>query len=135
MFCREWLAQLERHKEKLTSTGLKIVSVGIGEPQHASVCVRMVPNTVCLANETMSAYKDYGFTEMTMGDWFTPNLIKNGVRAVARVSVPGKATGNQQMVGGNFVIDRQGVVRYAYYSRIAGDHPSMKDILKTAQNL
>jgi hypothetical protein len=35
MFCREWLAQVERHHTEIQATGLKVVAVGIGEPKHA----------------------------------------------------------------------------------------------------
>ncbi|MBL8118364.1 MAG: hypothetical protein JNJ78_12595, partial [Anaerolineae bacterium] len=42
----------------------------------------------------------------------------------------GAATGDINMLPGTFIIDRSGVVQYAYYSKYAGDDPSIETLLQ-----
>jgi hypothetical protein len=39
------------------------------------------------------------------------------------------------MLGGVFVFDRGGIIRYAAYNEHAGDHPPIADVLAAAQKL
>lgn len=134
MFCREWLAQLEQHKDQITAVGLKIAAVGLGEPKHAQrYCGSLAPNVACYANKTKEAYKAFGLDRGSLLQLMGPQVFAAGARAVARGQNQGEATGDTLMLGGVFVIDQQGVFRYVHYDAHAGDHPDFAEILRAVK--
>lgn len=136
MFCREWLAQLEQHRELIQAAGLSLAAVGIGEPKHAQrYCGTLAPSVTCLVNKTLEAYKAFGLKPGNVGQLLGPAVIAAGARAVSHGHVQGETTGNAYMLGGVFVIDEHGIVRFAEYDEYAGDHPVFAHILRAAQAL
>jgi peroxiredoxin len=136
MHCRDWLAQLEQHKDEILAAGLRLAAVGIGEPKHARrYCGQYGPSVECLANKTKQAYTAYGLRRGGLLELVGPEVILASAQTVARGIVQGDATGDPTMLGGVFIIDRQGVIRYARYDRYAGDHPGFAEILRAARRL
>lgn len=136
MFCREWLAQLEQHKDDIRGAGLQLAAVGIGEPKHARrYCGRLAPSVTCVANKTLEAYRAFGLKQGSLLQLAGPQVFLAGARAVAGGAVQGEATGNTLMLGGVFVIDQRGVIRFADYDEYAGDHPDFDDILAAVRTL
>jgi len=134
MHCRYRLAQLELHKDEIKAAGLKNVAVGLGEPKHAvNFCGKLAPRVTCLVNKTTETHKVYGLKRSGVSTLFDPRLYVNSVRATAAGFTQGKATGNVAMLGGVFVIDQQGLVRYAYINDVAGNYPEITDILKAVK--
>lgn len=58
-----------------------------------------------------------------------PDAIKAGARAAAQGHTQGKATGDSQRLPGTFIIDQDGIVRFAYYGKFAGDNPDLSGLL------
>ncbi len=136
MHCRDWLAQLERHTDEILAAGLRLAAVGIGKPKHAQrYCGRFGPSVQCLVNPTKEAYDAYGLKRGRLMDLIGPQTIIASARTVARGIVQGNATGDPYMLGGVFIIDQQGVIRYARYDQYAGDHPGFAEILEAARVL
>lgn len=128
------LAQLEQHQDAIRAAGLKSVAVGIGEPKHAiSYCGKLAPSLNCLVNNTIEAHVAYG---LRRGGWSTmlnPKLYTNSARAAQAGFTQGQATGDIAMLGGIFVVDQSGLIRYAYVNEVAGDYPPIPEILQTLQ--
>jgi peroxiredoxin len=136
MFCREWLGELEDYQDDIRRMGLKIYSVGIGEPKHAErYCGRLTPNTECFSNEDASAYYEYGFGQMGLKELLNLDFVRNTLRALANGNIQTEMTGDGRMIGGHFIIDQDGIIRYAFYSETAGDHPTFGEILHHARML
>lgn len=136
MFCREWLAQLEQHKDVLQTAGLRLAAVGIGEPKHAQrYCGLLAPSVTCFSNPTLEAYKAFGLKQGNVLQLVGPSVLAAGARATAAGFQQGAATGNVAMLGGVFVIDQGGSVRFADYDEYAGDHPVFAHILNAARSL
>lgn len=136
MFCREWLAQLEQHQAELQAAGLRLAAVGIGEPKHAQrYCGTLAPSVTCLANKTLEAYRAFGLKQGGVGQLIGPAVLAAGARAAGRGHTQGETTGNSFMLGGVFVVDRGGVIRFADYDEYAGDHPVFAHILAAARDL
>jgi hypothetical protein len=134
MFCREWLAQLEQHKDQITGAGLKLAAVGIGEPKHARrYCGTLAPSVACYANQTKGAYKAFGLDRGSLLQLMGPKVFAAGARAVAGGHSQGESTGDTLMLGGVFVIDPAGVFRYVHYDAHAGDHPDFAEILSAVK--
>jgi peroxiredoxin len=129
---------LEQHHHELTAAGLQVVSVALGEPKHAErYCGELAPSQTCLASTTNDPYYTWGLYQYTAKD-----MIVNGIKLLSATQkaksaghTQGKATGDVAMSTGTFIIDRQGVVRYAYYGAYAGDDPDIHLLLEAAQSL
>jgi peroxiredoxin len=59
-----------------------------------------------------------------------PDAIAAGARAAREGHRQGQATGDQQRLPGTFIIDAQGIVRYAYYGKHAGDQPDLAELVR-----
>ncbi|MCS6909529.1 MAG: redoxin domain-containing protein [Anaerolineales bacterium] len=135
MFCREWLAQLEQHTEQITSAGLRIAAVGLGEPKHAQrYCGSLAPSIACYANKTKEAYKAFGLDRGNLLQLMGPQVFAAGARAIARGYTQREITGDALMLGGVFVIDQEGIIRYAHYDAHAGDHPDFAEVLRAVKD-
>jgi hypothetical protein len=126
------LAQLESHKQEFETIGARVAAVAIGRPAHAE---RYCGSVTCLADTELDAYRSYGLREGGLKELATPDVMAAGMRAAMKGHLPGIGTGNTLMMPGTFVIDRSGIVRYAYYSRHAGDHPPMEDLMSAVRSL
>jgi peroxiredoxin len=136
MFCREWLAQLEQHKDQIRAAGLSLAAVGIGEPKHAErYCGQLAPSVTCLTNKTLEAYHAFGLKQGNALQLAGPKVLMAAVRATREGIRQGETTGNAFMLGGVFVIDPAGLIRYADYDEYAGDHPDFTEMLQAAKAL
>lgn len=136
MFCRQWLAQLEQHKDELKAAGVSLTAVGLGEPKHAQrYCGQLAPSVTCLCNQTKEAYTAFGLARGSFMQLVGPGVLINAAKATAQGFTQGEATGDTLMIGGTFVIDQNGLIRFAHYDAHAGDHPEFSEILKAVKQL
>ena len=136
MFCREWLAQLELHKDEIAQAGLRLVAIGLGQPKHARhFCGKLAPSADCYTNNSTAVYKTYGLQQAGMNQLLNPGLLKSSVRAMFRGHRQGAATGDVKMLPGTFIVDREGIVQFAHYSNHPGDHPEIAQITRAAAKL
>ncbi len=135
MFCREWLAQLERHKHEIESAGLRSVAVGLGQPKHAlRYCPSLAPSATCVVGHGTEAHIAYGLKRGGLLQLAGPQVIASGVRATSKGIVQGATTGDPTMLSGTFVVDQDGVIQYAFYSANAGDHPDLGEVLTVVES-
>jgi len=129
---------LELHKDVLKSVGLQLLAVGLGRPEHAAhYCGRLAPSQTCFVDTTNDAYYAFGLRQGTAGEALQNafNIAKVSAKAIANGFVQGKATGDTHMLPGTFIVDRQGIIRYAYYSQYAGDDPEIPVLLEAARGM
>jgi hypothetical protein len=127
---------LELHKDDLKKAGLQVVSVGIGEPKHAArYCPKLSPSTICLVPEEGgdSAHRAYGLQNATGKEMANPELGKIGMKNVLKGNFGGIPSGNVQMMPGTFVVDRDGKIIFAYYSKHIADHPQIENLVALAK--
>lgn len=111
------------------------VNIGIGEVKHARhYCGKLAPAQECLTEDgATTVYGLYGLRDGTIGELLNLNVLVGAMRAVSQGHVGGAATGDPRMMPGTFIVDGHGVIRYAYYSKDAADHPPLEAILTAAQ--
>lgn len=112
--------------------------MGLGEPKHAlHYCGSLAPSLQCLVSETNNPYYSFGFHRGTNAEAFTNafNIAKATAKAFRNGHVQGQTTGDIQLLGGTFIVDRTGIVRYAYYNRYAGDDPEIGDLIALGHQL
>ncbi len=110
--------------------GLQLVAVAMGEPKHARrYCGKLTADITCLTNKEGDVYRAYGIGKVGWSSVMNPGQIKASVRAAAAGHVQGKATGDVARLGATFIVDGDGVIRYAHYASHAGDHPDLERLL------
>lgn len=109
----------------------------MGQPKHAQqFCGKLAPNVNCLTDETSEPYHTYGLQQgKWLGELFSLEVIKAGARAAANGASQGATIGDSKMLPGTFVVDQQGVLRYTYYSKHAGDHPPIAELIAIGKGL
>jgi peroxiredoxin len=136
IFCREWLALLQEREDDFRAAGLQVVSVAQGKPRHAErYCGRLAPSVQCLMDEGPDPYFAYGLGQGKLSELASFQVVKATLRAFSRGSTIGEIIGDPKMMPGMFLIDPHGRIQYAYYSRHAGDHPNVDEILDAAYQI
>ena len=64
-----------------------------------------------------------------------PAAFARGLEAARKGHHIERAIGDVMQMPGTFIIDRQGVVRYARYARHSGDHPSPSELIEALRSL
>jgi peroxiredoxin len=127
---------LEQHKDKLTSAKLQVIGVAMGRPKHAErYCGKLAPSVTCLTDETTLPYQIYGLQQGKLNELISAAVVFASVRALARGSTQGETIGDAKMLPGTFIVDKHGIIQYAYYSKHAGDHPNIADLIAAANTL
>lgn len=136
--CRHRLAELEQHRDQLTAAGFQLLALGLGEPKHAErYCGKLAPHLTCFADTSNDGYYAWGLRQGTMSELAANgfNVLKASAKAMLKGHTQGSATGDAHMLPGTFIIDRGGIIRYAYYSKYAGDDPTIDELLKQGEAL
>ncbi len=104
----------------------------MGQPVDArEVCTPLAPNIACMVDTDQRAYRAFGLGSGSIGAFLAPSVVAAGVKAYADGYGGGKPVGDVLQMPGTFVIDANGCVTLAYYSRTVADHPT-DDIIKMA---
>ena len=124
--------QLRRDQQQYQDAGLRIVLIGLGMPEKAREFKQELdlPFTV-LCDPAKQSYSAFGLTRRL-------NLLRelrpqSAARFVTDIRQHGGASTEQDMLqlGGVFVVDRAGVVRFAFAALRASDQPAMADVLRS----
>ena len=102
----------------------------MGEPKHAErYGGRLAPSILCLTNEKPDLYDEFGIGRGNVLRMIAPDAIAAGARAASNGFRQGKSTGDTTRLTGTFVVDQDGIVRYAHYGKHAGDHADIEEVL------
>lgn len=137
LFCREMLKQVQQQAAELRAAGLHIAAVGIGEPKHAAHYRKLLaPAVDCLTdNGATTVYGLYGLRDGAAGAFLNLKVAARTIRALAAGNLIGAPSGNVRMLPGTFIVDTDGIVRYAHYSADVADHPAMTDLVAAGHAL
>ena len=118
---------------KFRERGARIAVVGQGPAEGmAEFCEshHVSDAFVCLADPERAAYDAFGLTRRgDLGDVMGPKILAAGIKALRfGVSLPGKGQDMRQL-GGAFVIDREGGIRFAQRAATAADRATVDSLL------
>ncbi len=117
---------------------MQLIALGLGKPEHAErYCGALAPSHTCFTDTTNDSYYAWGLRQRTFGETLanSVNIVRVSVRAAAAGHRQGAPTGDVQMMPGAFIVDTQGVIRYAYYGQYAGDDPDIAELVAVGQAL
>jgi peroxiredoxin len=136
-FCRDWMKQLQTHHAELDALGVQVLAVAMGEPKHARrYCGDLAPNLTCFTSTDHQPYFDYGLSLAGIGQVLNLNAAQNAIKVIiGKGTMGGPIIGDPRMLPGSFLIDSQGVVRWAFYAADVSEQPDMTDLLAHAKGL
>jgi len=133
-FARRQVTLLRCEEDRLRAAGVSVVLVGSGTPAQGAVFRRELEvrfPVVC--DQERVLFKKFGLREMTLIDVFSPRVLAKTVKVVFNGGYGHKfGQGSESQLGGAFLIDAGGTIRFAHRAADAADHPSTDDLLQAA---
>ena len=131
--------QLRDDRKRFDEAGAGVVLVGLGTTERAGwFCQEKEIPFVCLADPGQEAYEAYalrkaGITEILRAE----NGLKYMRLNLNRETRQRQAKRGEDVLqlGGTFVVDPSGVVRYAHRNRHTGDNPPNDEVLAAIEEL
>lgn len=136
-FARRQVTLLRCEEDRLKAAGIAVVLVGSGTPAQGEVFRRELEvrfPIVCDPDRVL--FKKYALREMTLIDVLSPLVLAKTVKVIFNGGFGHKfGQGSEAQLGGSFLIDAGGTIRFAHRAADAADHPSTEDILQAAATL
>lgn len=131
--------QLRDDRRKFSRAGARVVLIGLGTAERAKwFCEdRKIP-FVCLSDSDNSAHRAFGLKRGSLRQVLGPQLYLRSAKAMLAQDVrpPSIKAGEDVMqMPGTFVIDTEGIVRFAHRNRDVADNPSNDAILSVLREL
>jgi peroxiredoxin len=109
--------------------GAEVAIVTVDAPaQVAALCQRYQCEFPCLSDPRAEAYRAFGLERGGVAQVLTPRIAFRAAAAALKGNYGGPI-GDIFQMGGTFVIDREGVVRYCYRNRDAADNAPVAEVL------
>jgi peroxiredoxin len=131
--------QLRDDRDRFEKAGAGVVLIGLGTPDRAAwFCEDKSIPFACLADPDKEAYAAYGLRTATV----TEVLRAENALRYLRLNLSSetrqraaKAGEDVLQLGGTFVVDTTGVIRYAHRNRHTGDNPPNDEVLDALESL
>ena len=135
-FGRRQVVQLRREQNGLKKAGIDVVLVSSGTPAQAEAFRHdyKVPFTI-IRDPNRVLFKKYGLRDMDLRDYRSPRMLVQVVKVLAGGYGYKSGQGSSSQLGGVFIIDTGGKVRFAHIAVNAADHPSPQEIIQAAATL
>jgi peroxiredoxin len=133
-FCQAQVVTLREAERSFLEAGANVVLIGHGDRRAAEEFrnVKLVPFTFLL-DPDRAAYRAYGLARGALMQVFGPSTALPFLTANLRSETRqrGLKGGDLMQMPGTFVVDRDGVVRFAHRNRHVADSPRNQDILES----
>jgi len=135
-FGRRQVTQLCRERDGLKTAGIDVVLVSSGSPAQAEAFRHdyEVPFPI-VCDPDCVLFKKYGLRDMDPRDYRSPRMLVQVVKVLAQGYGYKSGQGSSSQLGGVFIIDTGGKVRFAHIAANAADHPSPQEIIQAAATL
>ena len=125
------MVQLRRHLETFEELNTEIIAVSFTGGHLADVWVQQtsVPFTLVI-DEERKLYKTFGLEESFWGSFG----FKSTWYYIKHIKIP-RIWGNPVQLGGDFLLDENGVLRWSYRSKDNTDRPNVEQIIDKVRSL
>ncbi|MBF0338420.1 MAG: redoxin domain-containing protein [Nitrospirae bacterium] len=122
---------MHKAKQRFEDLDTRIVLAGMGTPGQAEVFRRRHDLTfTIICDPRKHLYKTYGLLRAGITDIVSPKVVISGLKALSKGHMPGVPVGDVRQLSGVFLVGKDSVLRYAYYSWDIVDYPSTADIIQ-----
>jgi len=124
------VAQLCRHAETLRTLGARVVLVSFGPPSLAAQWLRETAAPFSLwLDPQRKAYRAFGVERSFLRSWGPRTIL-----TYARLLLSGRPwrgiQGDSSQLGGDFIVDGRGVLRFAHRSHDPADRPEANVLVR-----
>lgn len=108
---------------------MHVALITMGKPPEAAAFCRAqrLPYT-CLSDPARRSYRAFGLRRGTTADVMGPAPMLAGLRAASKGHFVGRPVDDVYQLGGIFLVNTDGRLGYARYSRHAGDQPAAGEL-------
>lgn len=137
-FCREHIAQLRHDEARFRELETTIALISLGTPEAtAEFCASRASEEIfiCLSDMEKQAYRAFGLRRVDMAHLMTPHVWARGIQNMLHGYFAGMPKGDINQLPGVFIIDREGIIRYAHRHKDASDNPPNAELLDVLASL
>jgi hypothetical protein len=133
--CLEHVVQVHQNTDEFDALGTQVLIVGFQEAQISRLWLeRSGVSFPFLLDQDRKIYHAYGLGRSVWRSWHPRNLWSYFKKMLAGQGLP-RITADPNQMGGDFIVDRSGVVRLAYFSHDATDRPDVEHLLSVLRSL
>ena len=123
------MAQLRQHTSDLEALKTNVVIISFGSPYNARLWEKETQSQfTLLLDPERNAYRAYGLERSMLRSWGLNTFL-----TYSRLLLNGRKwrgiQGDSGQLGGDFIVNANGIIRLAYYSRDPSDRPSVSYLL------
>lgn len=121
---------MRERQEEIDRLGARVVAVTFEPPEQVArfAAVQALPYPI-LSDPTSRAYTAFGLRRGGAREILSWNAAKSYARGLLRGRWPRWPHSDIAQLGGDFVLDREGTLVFAYRSEDPADRPSVDDLL------
>ncbi len=127
----------ERYEE-VRRLGGEVLAVSFARPERVAAYVARYPLPFpVLADPEYEAYRAFGLGRTSWGSMLSPRVLLRYLALMFRGWLPAKPAGRDDLLqlGGDFVLDDQRRLVYAYRSATATDRPPAEELVRAVRSL
>ena len=127
---------MRQEYDRYTAAGLEIIAIGMGSPRRTAAFRRELKLPFpMLSDPRRVSYRAYGLLKMSIRREASIASAAHFARNVVRHGGAREPDQNMLQLGGVFVVDPQGIVRYAFRSARAHEYPTAEQLIRVASHL
>jgi len=133
--CRPHLEEVASQVDRLRTAGISVVAISQAKPEFLAMFLRQFPQPFpVVADPDRQAYRAFNLERARWRDFFHPGEIARYLGIMARGHRVQRPFAGEDLLqlGGDFLLDRHGKVRFAYRCQTATDWPRFEEILAAA---
>ncbi len=129
------MAQLCRRADEFAYLATEILIVAFADEPRARLWLRETDTRFpILLDPERRVYRAYGLERSVARSW-TPRVIWYYLRQFAAGRHPGPIEGDPHQLGGDFIIDARGIIRFAHREWDPVDRPPLARLLEVLRSL
>ncbi len=129
------MVQVVPHYAEIRALNTNVVVISFGTEYWARAWLEETNSPFpLLLDPKRQSYKAYKLEKSILHSWGWNN-IRYHIRAIFKGEKWSGYRGDMNQLGGNFIVDAQGIIQFAYPSRDPTDRPSLKKLLTVLRQL
>jgi peroxiredoxin len=136
-FCRGFVIRLIQARERIARLGTDVVLVAYHDPELVMTQMMQSLNLpyLLLVDKSRRAYADWGMGAVTARAFLHPGLYWAIAKLILSRPEPLGDVDDRSLVGGDFVIDREGRLAFVHTLRSLHDRANVEDMLSVVERI
>jgi peroxiredoxin len=122
---------MRREYNRYTTAGLQVIAIGMGSPNRtAQFRQELELPFPMLSDPRRIAYRAYGLLNMSLRREASIASVAHLARNIVRHGAAHESEQNSVQLGGVFVVEPDGIVRYTFRSARAFEYPTAEELIR-----